>query len=66
MEIQRMGSMKCFVTQINSGNTEIVTGILTKGLKTSGNNAGKAFSTLPTKASCTRGIAHSNKSAIIR
>jgi hypothetical protein len=45
IEIQRMWSTKCFVIPVITG----ITGIVTKGLKKSGNNIRKAFNRFSTK-----------------
>jgi hypothetical protein len=54
IEIQRMWNMKCVVMPVITG----ATGIVTKGLKLSGNNIRIAFNRFSTKDSCTRNIAH--------
>jgi hypothetical protein len=57
-----MWNMKCFVIPVIVG----ATGIVTKGLKKSGNNNRKAFSRFCRKNSCNRNITHYKKSATIR
>jgi hypothetical protein len=57
-----MWNMKSFVIPVING----ATGIVTKGLKKSGNNTRKAFNIFSTKNGCTRNIAHYNGSATIR
>jgi hypothetical protein len=57
-----MWNIKCFVTPVIIG----ATGIVTKGLKKSGNNTGKAFSRFSTENSCLRNITHYKESATNR
>jgi hypothetical protein len=53
-EIQRMWNMKCFVIPVIIG----ATGIVTKGLKISGNNTRDAFNKFSTKKASVLGTSH--------
>jgi hypothetical protein len=57
-----MWNMKCFVIPVIIG----ATGIVSKGLKISGNNIRKAFNRFSTKDSHSRNIKHYKESATIR
>jgi hypothetical protein len=57
-----MWNMKCFVIPVIIG----ATGIVTRGLKKSGNNTRKAFNRVSTKYSCTRNVTRYKESATIR
>jgi hypothetical protein len=61
IEIQRMWNMKCFVIPVITG----VTGIVTKGLKQSGNNTRKAFNRFSAKNGCSRNIINYKESDYI-